>query len=132
MSQFIVADRGGNAFALALPQVLRVTMSPQICEAPLMPPGYLGVIDFEGNALPVWDPFPESGDAMWGATVIVAEGPGGKVGILSDAPPRVASGDDAPAALIASRPAGPMWESVVKVGEEAVPVLDPSRFEGDR
>ncbi len=120
--QFMIADRGGNAFALPLLSVVRVAMSPRICEAPLMPAGYVGVIDFEGEAIPVWDPFPESADAMWGATVIVADGAAGRVGFLSDAPPRVASGKQEEG----ERPRGSMWRDVVRVGEAPVPVLDPT------
>lgn len=120
--QFMIADRGGNAFALPLLRVVRVASSPRICEAPLMPPGYVGVIDFEGEAIPVWDPFPESADAMWGATVIVADGSAGRIGFLSDAPPRVSVGRKGEG----QAPNGSMWRDVVRVGEAPVPVLDPS------
>lgn len=123
--QFIIAGRGGNAFALPIRDVLRVTMSPRICEAPLMPTGFIGVIDYDGEAVPVWDPFPDSADAMWGATVIVAQSADGRLGVLSDAPPVVASADTGAGG---DRPKGPMWESVVKVGKDWVPVLDPKRF----
>lgn len=95
----------------------------------MMPVGYVGVIDFEGDAVPVWDPFPESGDAMWGATVIVADTPKGRVGFLSDAPPRVAgssSGPTGPADFAGLE--GPMWNAAVTIGGDSVPVLSPSRF----
>lgn len=134
--QFMIGDRGGNVFALPLLRVVRVAMSPRICEAPLMPTGYVGVIDFEGEAVPVWDPFPESADAMWGATVIVADGAAGRIGFLSDAPPRVASGNagegEHPQGARGSPPGsanartGSMWREVVQVGEAPVPVLDPT------
>ena len=90
LHQWIVAARGGNGFALPLSGVVRVTPSPRICEAPLLPAGYVGVIEFEGEAVPVWDPFPDAGDFLWGATVIIAQSRDGRVGVLSDAPPRVA------------------------------------------
>lgn len=124
--QYMVGDRGGRTFALPLVEVVRVSMSPRIVESPMMPVGYVGVIDFEGDAVPVWDPFPESGDAMWGATVIVADTPKGRVGFLSDAPPRVAgaSGDAAEPAEVE----GPMWNAAVTIGGSSVPVLSPSRF----
>lgn len=126
MLQYMVGDRGGRTFALPLVEVVRVSMSPRIVESPMMPVGYVGVIDFEGDAVPVWDPFPESGDAMWGATVIVADTPKGRVGFLSDAPPRVAgsSGDAAEPAGVE----GPMWNTAVTIGGNTVPVLSPSRF----
>lgn len=95
--QWIVADRGGRGFALPLPVVVRVTPSPRICEAPLLPPGYVGVIEFEGLAVPVWDPYPETGDFMWGATVIIAQvgdSSSQLLGLLSDAPPKIAIGGE--------------------------------------
>jgi hypothetical protein len=93
IDQWIVADRGGRGFALPLPVVVRVTPSPRICEAPLLPPGYVGVIEFEGRAVPVWDPFPDTGDFMWGATVIIAQvGDSELLGLLTDAPPKIAMG----------------------------------------
>lgn len=93
IDQWIVADRGGRGFALPLPVVVRVTPSPRICEAPLLPPGYVGVIEFEGKAVPVWDPYPETGDFMWGATVIIAQvGESDLLGLLTDAPPKIAMG----------------------------------------
>ncbi len=127
IKQWIVGDRGGQAFALPLAKVLRVTSSPRICEVPLAPPGYVGVIDFEGAAVPVWDPFPAAADAMWGATVIVADCAGGRVGFLSDAPPLVQSGPLSDGALVAA-PEGPMWNGGAKLGSADVPVLDPVRF----
>lgn len=91
--QWIVADRGGRGFALPLPVVVRVTPSPRICEAPLLPPGYVGVIEFDGKAVPVWDPYPDTGDFMWGATVIIAQvGDSELLGLLTDAPPKIAMG----------------------------------------
>jgi chemotaxis signal transduction protein len=126
-AQWIVGDRGGQAFALPLAKVLRVASSPRICEVPLAPTGYVGVIDFDGAAVPVWDPFPESADAMWGATVIVADCAGGRVGFLCDVPPQVRSGmpssHDA-----AGLPVGSMWNGGVRLGPTDVPVLDPVRF----
>lgn len=95
----------------------------------MMPVGYVGVIDFEGDAVPVWDPFPESGDAMWGATVIVADTPKGRVGFLSDAPPRVVGSSSE--SVEVAKPAGvegPMWNAAVMIGGDTVPVLSPSRF----
>lgn len=126
-AQWIIADRGGQAFALPLARVLRVTTAPRILEVPLVPKGYVGVMDFEGNAVPVWDPFPEAADAMWGATVIVADTAGGRVGFLSDAPPRVqpAALADVPPAGI---PVGKMWVGGIKLGGADVPVLDPVCF----
>lgn len=126
-AQWIVADRGGMAFALPLAKVLRVTTAPRILEVPLVSAGWVGVMDFDGDAVPVWDPFPEAADAMWGATVIVADTKGGRVGFLSDAPPRVE-----PAALSDARPdgspEGPMWIGGIKLGSADVPVLDPVQF----
>lgn len=95
--QWIVADRGGRRFALPLPVVVRVTPSPRICEAPLLPPGYVGVIEFDGHAVPVWDPYPDTGDFMWGATVIIAQvgdSSSQLLGLLSDAPPKIAIGGE--------------------------------------
>lgn len=135
--QWIVADRGGRGFALPLPVVVRVTPSPRICEAPLLPAGYVGVIEFEGQAVPVWDPYPETGDFMWGATVIIAQvGDSELLGLLSDAPPRIQTGgvlvtDEELAA--AAKPAAPTPEPeeevdwsvgpVVKAKPMALPVL---------
>lgn len=49
------------------------------------------MIEFAEQAVPVWDPFPDAGDFLWGATVIVAQSAdGGLLGFLSDAPPKVA------------------------------------------
>ena len=108
--QWIVADRGGHGFALPLIRVIRVTPSPRICEAPLLPSGYVGVIEFSGRAVPVWDPFPEAGDFMWGATVIIAQtgDDGGLLGLLTDAPPKVETGAEPVAAEeLAAAPAPP-------------------------
>lgn len=143
----MVADRGGYGFALPLTEVVRVVMSPRIVEAPLMPAGYVGVIEFDGVAVPVWDPFSEAADAMWGATVVVAQCPAGNVGFLSDGPPRVAAGAAVPAEGPAqgpssdpadaenadvSVPTGPMWSGLVSTGDTKVPLLVPSRFETDQ
>jgi|SRR5882724_6324640 len=125
LAQWLVGDRGGQAFALPLTRVVRVTSSPRICEVPLVPAGYVGVIEFEGMAIPVWDPFPESADAMWGATVIVADSPAGRVGFLSDVPPRVQS---AASAVEAAHPTGVMWTGGIRLGADDVPVLDPANF----
>ena len=126
-AQWIVGDRGGQAFALPLARVLRVTSSPRIFEVPLAPTGFIGVIDFDGAAVPVWDPFPEAADAMWGATVIVADCAGGRVGFLSDVPPQVQTGP-ASAESPKQMPEGPMWNGGVRLGPADVPVLDPVRF----
>lgn len=137
-ARFMVADRGGYGFALPLAEVVRVVMSPRIMEAPLMPAGYVGVIEFEGIAVPVWDPYSEAADAMWGATVVVAQCPAGNVGFLSDGPPRVAAGeagslgDAGDAAGSTEIPTGPMWNGLVRTGDTKVPLLVPSRFETDR
>lgn len=125
--RWIVGDRGGQAFALPLAKVLRVTSFPRICEVPLVPAGYVGVIDFEDAAVPVWDPFPESADAMWGATVIVADCAGGRVGFLCDVPPQVQSGQVS-LDEVRGAPKGPMWNGGVRLGQSDVPVLDPVRF----
>lgn len=104
-----MADRGGRAFALPLITVVRVTPSPRICEAPLLPDGYVGVIEFAEQAVPVWDPFPDAGDFLWGATVIVAQSAnGGLLGFLSDAPPKVATnGEVVPPEELAAAAAPP-------------------------
>jgi hypothetical protein len=140
--QWIVADRGGRGFALPLPVVVRVTPSPRICEAPLLPPGYVGVIEFEGHAVPVWDPYPETGDFMWGATVIIAQvgdSSSQLLGLLTDAPPKIAIGGEvvspeeiAEATKAASAPAAPApveeevdW-SVGPAKAKAVPIALPT------
>lgn len=128
-AKFMVADRGGSPFALPLREVVRVATSPRILEAPLIPSGYVGVIDFEEEAVPVWDPFPEAADPMWGATVIVADSPNGRVGFLSDAPPRVTSESAVPFDTEHVAPPGTMWDGLLRMGDTGVPVLVPSRFE---